>query len=76
MAMSDISAIESALRGVLDPELGTDIVELGMVKGIDVAEGIATIKVALTIAACPMPQTSRRAGFRVGTTESSPIPRR
>ena len=52
--MSDISAIESALRGVLDPELGTDIVELGMVKGIDVAEGIATIKVALTIAACPM----------------------
>ena len=52
--MTDNTAVESALRGVLDPELGTDIVELGMVKGIKVESGIATIKVALTIAACPM----------------------
>jgi ATP-binding protein involved in chromosome partitioning len=54
MSMTDINAVEAALRGVLDPELGTDIVELGMVKGIDVTDGTATIKVALTIAACPM----------------------
>ena len=46
--------IEQALRGVVDPELGGDIVELGMVKGIDLDQGIATIKVALTIAGCPM----------------------
>ena len=52
--MNDTDAIEAALRGVLDPELGTDIVELGMVKGIDVVDRIATIKIALTIAACPM----------------------
>lgn len=52
--MEDTNAIEAALRGVLDPELGTDIVELGMVKDIDVSGRIATIKVALTIAACPM----------------------
>jgi ATP-binding protein involved in chromosome partitioning len=52
--MSDTKAVEAALKGVLDPELGTDIVELGMVKGIDVTDGVATIKVALTIAACPM----------------------
>jgi ATP-binding protein involved in chromosome partitioning len=54
MAMTDVQAIESALRGVLDPELGTDIVELGMVKGIEVTDRVASIKVALTIAACPM----------------------
>jgi ATP-binding protein involved in chromosome partitioning len=54
MAMTEIKAVEAALRGVLDPELGTDIVELGMVKAIDVAGATATIKVALTIAACPM----------------------
>ncbi len=52
--MTQTDAIESALRGVLDPELGTDIVELGMVKGIAVDDRIATIKIALTIAACPM----------------------
>ena len=54
MAMTETKAVESALRGVLDPELGTDIVKLGMVKAIDVTGTMATIKVALTIAACPM----------------------
>jgi ATP-binding protein involved in chromosome partitioning len=46
--------IEAALRGVLDPELGADVVELGMVRGIDLEGGVATIRLALTIAACPM----------------------
>ncbi len=46
--------IEEALRRVVDPELGTDIVELGMVKSIDVASGVVRIVIALTIAACPM----------------------
>ncbi len=46
--------IESALRGVVDPELGGDIVELGMVRDIDIDGGDVTIGVALTIAACPM----------------------
>jgi ATP-binding protein involved in chromosome partitioning len=46
--------IEQALRAVVDPELGGDIVELGMVHGVDVADGVATIHLALTIAECPM----------------------
>ena len=46
--------IEQALRGVVDPELGGDVVELGMIKNIEVAAGTATITVALTIAGCPM----------------------
>jgi ATP-binding protein involved in chromosome partitioning len=52
--MTTIQDIEQALRGVVDPELGGDVVELGMVKGIDLTGGTATIKVALTIAGCPM----------------------
>ncbi|MDP8959030.1 MAG: Mrp/NBP35 family ATP-binding protein [Actinomycetota bacterium] len=43
-----------ALRGVVDPELGGDIVELGMVQGVELSDGLATIRVALTIAECPM----------------------
>jgi ATP-binding protein involved in chromosome partitioning len=46
--------IESALRGVVDPELGGDVVELGMIRGVSVEGRTATIDVALTIAECPM----------------------
>ncbi len=46
--------IWEALRGVLDPELGENVVDLGMIKGVRLQERIATIKVALTIAACPL----------------------
>jgi ATP-binding protein involved in chromosome partitioning len=46
--------IEAALRGVIDPELNADIVELGMVSRIDIDGSHATIGVALTVAACPM----------------------
>ena len=46
--------ILSALRGVVDPELGGDIVELGMVRNVAVAGRTAVIDIALTIAACPM----------------------
>ncbi len=46
--------VRAALRGVVDPELGSDIVELGMVRDISVEDGVASIAIALTIAACPM----------------------
>ena len=46
--------VEAALRGVVDPELGSDVVELGMIQGIEISDGVATINIALTIAACPM----------------------
>ena len=46
--------VYQALRGVVDPELGSDIVELGMVTDVDLADGLVTVGVALTIAQCPM----------------------
>jgi ATP-binding protein involved in chromosome partitioning len=49
-----VEHIEQALRGVVDPELGADIVELGMVRDIGLDDGVASIGIALTIAACPM----------------------
>ena len=49
-----MAAVRAALAGVVDPELGTDIVELGMVRGIEVDGEAVTVEVALTIAACPL----------------------
>lgn len=58
----DATAIEStrsliyeALHEVYDPELGVNVVDLGLVYGIDVSEdGFVTITMTLTTPGCPM----------------------
>ncbi|HDH02925.1 MAG TPA: MRP family ATP-binding protein, partial [Actinobacteria bacterium] len=52
--MVDPSDIFDALRGVFDPELGADIVELGMVTDVEIELAKVAIGIALTIAECPM----------------------
>jgi ATP-binding protein involved in chromosome partitioning len=47
--------VVEVLRGVVDPELGSDIVDLGMVGDVEVADdGAVTVEVALTISGCPL----------------------
>jgi ATP-binding protein involved in chromosome partitioning len=47
--------IRTALERVIDPELGRSIVELGMVRSIDIAEsGDVHVTVSLTTAGCPI----------------------
>src|SRR5579862_6192214 len=44
-----------ALRDVVDPELGINVVDLGLVYGVDVGDDrVATIDMTLTSAACPL----------------------
>jgi metal-sulfur cluster biosynthetic enzyme len=46
-------AILDALRGVVDPELGMDVVELALIKQIIVGRESSEIKMVLTTPFCP-----------------------
>jgi ATP-binding protein involved in chromosome partitioning len=63
-----IEAVMALLRGVVDPELGSDIVELGMAKGATVdADGLVDVTIALTTSGCPLrAQIQRDVRARIG----------
>jgi metal-sulfur cluster biosynthetic enzyme len=48
--------LEEAMRDVVDPELGVNVVDLGLVYGLDVdtEANVAVIDMTLTSAACPL----------------------
>jgi ATP-binding protein involved in chromosome partitioning len=46
--------VVDALRPVEDPELHRSIVDLGMVKKVDIAGDRVTVTIALTVAGCPL----------------------
>ena len=52
--MPNEAQVLEALRPVEDPEIHRSIVELNMVRGIEIAGGNVKVTVALTVAGCPM----------------------
>jgi len=47
--------IIKALQDVIDPELGIDLVNLGLIYGVDMtAEGVVTVRMTLTTIGCPI----------------------
>ncbi len=50
-----VHVITNALRSVIDPELRTSIVDLGMLRGFKLhASGALEVDIALTVASCPL----------------------
>ena len=52
--MPTVEQVREVLATINDPELRRSIVELGMVKGIDVQPSSVTVDLALTIPGCPL----------------------
>lgn len=46
--------VRNALRSVVDPELGINVVDLGLVYGIRLDPDRITVKLTMTSQACPM----------------------
>jgi ATP-binding protein involved in chromosome partitioning len=62
------------LEGVYDPELGGNVVELGMITDVSVDQGLVRIGLALTVAECPLrtqieSDTRRRVEGMAGVSE-------
>src|SRR2546428_4104642 len=53
----DKNVVMERLRKVLDPEIGRSIVDLNMVRDITVDDENVTVKIALTVAHCPLAKT-------------------
>jgi metal-sulfur cluster biosynthetic enzyme len=50
-----VADVEEAMRDVVDPELGINVVDLGLVYGLSVDDAnVVTIDMTLTSAACPL----------------------
>jgi metal-sulfur cluster biosynthetic enzyme len=56
-----VDEVQEALTNVIDPELGLDFVELGLIYEIEVEEGEVFVTFSLTSPGCPIgPQVSEQ----------------
>lgn len=54
MSLPTTDQIRDALRQVDDPEIGINIVDLGLIYGIDISSTGVHIKMTMTTPACPL----------------------
>lgn len=54
-----------AMKDVIDPELGINVVDLGLVYGVTVTNGEAVVDMTLTSAACPLTDVLEEQTFAV-----------
>lgn len=54
MAVPTVEDIEEALRDVIDPELGINVVDLGLLYGVNLDGTKCVVDMTLTSAACPL----------------------
>jgi metal-sulfur cluster biosynthetic enzyme len=65
--MPTVEDVEEALTNVIDPELGLDFVELGLVYDIEIQDGEVLISFTLTSPGCPIgPQVAEQMEEFVG----------
>lgn len=57
--MSDTAAVTAALRGIIDPETGRDLVAMGLIYGVEVADGAARVTMTTTTRGCPLSEFLR-----------------
>lgn len=53
------SAVLDTLRQVIDPELGCNVVDLGLIYNVSIAGRKVTVLMTLTTAGCPMHESIR-----------------
>ena len=63
-------SVLEALKDVFDPEIPVNVVDLGLVYGVEVDEGDVDIKMTLTFAGCGMgPYIAQQAEWRIAEVE-------